>query len=313
MQITVIRTNLSSYLDNDFVQKEREIIESLGLNYSYGEIPEAGPWILITNTQSQLDHLSVSQIDRLQLIIHPNSGYDNFPVELVKESSFPIITGNPIRAHAVANYIVSSVWQHFSPIPHQENWHKARYWERSLLNQKNILVMGNGQIGKLVSNSLKPVCKSLSIYDPFLGYHDCDVAQADIVLLCASLNPSSQKLINKGFLKKLPKDFLLVNAARGGLVDQQALLEVLSESPKAQAILDVFESEPYFPEEFKGLENLITTSHIAGVSDSLNDEMLNFEKMVLSDFNSIEANNDFFNNKYKDLLLENRLQDGFLI
>lgn len=313
MQLTVVRTDLSTYLGDAFLAQEREMVEALGLAYQYGEIPPNSPWILISNTQSQLKNWNKDEWERLKLIVHPNSGYDNFPPEIVKKASFPIIIGNSIRAHAVANYILSAVWQHYTSISHQRDWHRERTWERPLLNQKSFLIIGHGHIGKLISESLSPICKKLQIYDPFKGYTELDLNEVDAVLLCSSLNPSSAKIIDKEFLKQLPEDFLLVNAARGGLVDQSALLHTLLQRPNAKAVLDVFEKEPYNAEDFQSIENIITTSHIAGVSGGLNQAMLDFERSALIDFLQMGNDRELFAQKYHEQLLQNRYHDGFLL
>jgi D-3-phosphoglycerate dehydrogenase / 2-oxoglutarate reductase len=89
-------------------------------------------------------------------------------------------------------------------------------------------------------------------------------------------------MIDKNFLQtRATNDFLLINAARGKLVKEQELKEILLQRPLAHAYLDVFEKEPCDFSLPPHLPNLHCTSHIAGVSSELENDLLNFEKNVL--------------------------------
>ena len=301
MKIT--RTSISPYQNPDFQEKERAVFAKFEKVGGPGEI-------LITNTLTDIAALDTKN---LQLIIHTNSGYDNFPLDFVKRVDFPIIVGNEIRAQAVSEYILFCLFKRFGTFAHQTNWDR-KLKNRFLLKEKNILIVGYGHVGKLVKKSLEPLAGNIFVVDPFVegcseSLHDVSLDLCDVVILCPSLNPTSFHLINKEILEKLPNDLTLINPSRGNLVAQKDLLEFLKKNGHAFAFLDVFEKEPHdlaFPE----ITNLFTTSHIAGVFENLDDQIINFERRVLQDF--FDRPSDF-STIYKNSLLKNRIKDNFLV
>ncbi|MFC6491303.1 NAD(P)-dependent oxidoreductase, partial [Nitratireductor sp. GCM10026969] len=99
------------------------------------------------------------------------------------------------------------------------------------------------------------------------------LAEADVVSLHTPLTPDTRHMIDAAALGRMKKDAVLVNAARGGIVDEEALCAALREERIAGAALDVFEEEPLGAEtgaRFQGLKNLVLTPHIAGVTRESN-------------------------------------------
>ena len=101
-----------------------------------------------------------------------------------------------------------------------------------------------------------------------------------MIIFTCSLNESSTHLLNLETIKELKEDILIINAARGPLVCEKALITHLQSKPKSFAILDVFEAEP-FGDQFKNIPNLKTTSHVAGVSQDLDQRIISFAKSQL--------------------------------
>lgn len=287
----VYRVDSSPYFSPSFLQKEREMVElfpSLLYRQRREEVnPAEGPIIWITNTHSRpQDFLSPPDLQATALILHPNSGYDNFPGDFVRGNSFPIILGNEIRLHAVMEYILSALFEHFAAIPRETEWNAQRTWPRALLRDQKVLLIGLGFIGQTLQKVLTPLVRDLHLYDPYQGHPLLPPGPVDVVLVCAGLNPGNHHLINRTFLETLSPRFLLVNAARGKLVNTRDLRQILREKPEAFAYLDVHEQEPYGPLEphEDSLKNIRFTSHIAGVYQRLEEDTLAFEKKVLGDF-----------------------------
>ena len=306
----VIRTHISPYQSIDFPVRERRALESLpGISYQVeGEGAKDSPIVLLTNSLIDFDRLKYD-LDQIKLVIHSSSGYENISPDLVKADKFPIIVGNPIRAHAVASYISSCIFEHFCKIPNHVYWNHSRFWNRDVISNKNMLLVGYGHVGKLVEKTFSSLVKKIYIYDPYKDHRHLDAAMGDIVVLAASSNPSSFHLANKDFLNSLPHDFLLINIARGELIDQKALLDILNKRVNAYAYLDVFEKEPFSFDEFKGIVNIRTSSHIAGVYNSLSGDIIDFNRKVLLGLLTLGPR---FQEVYRHLLLKNRLANGIL-
>ncbi len=315
MSIQLYRTDLSGYFPENFRELEKKILLKVDQDkFTYlmnkNEIDTSKELILLTNSDSNYQNIFDKWQKQTKMIIHPNSGYDNVPIEVVKQAKFPIIIGHQIRANAVSEYILSALFTHYSKISHEQHWCKTRKWNRKLLRDLNILIIGHGHIGKKVFDSLSTFNNKINIYDPFKGNNTLDPNNMDCVILCAGLNQSSYHLINQDFLSKLSEDFLIINGARGKLIDQKALIETLKSRPEAFAYLDVYEKEPFDSEHFSDLTNIVTTSHKAGVYKNLCNELLNFEKQVLSDYLN---DTDKFEKLYKESILKNKINGDYII
>jgi D-3-phosphoglycerate dehydrogenase len=280
--LVVRRMNISPYQANNFAKQEQAMVESLGLRYD----PEHScPDIIITNTHSKPSEWPSSFLQNTKLLIHPNSGYDNFSPLFLKEASFKIVLGNSIRAHAVVEYILSELFSHFSSVPDQKQWDKERAWPRTLLHQQRVLLIGHGHIGQILAPALTPLVGELAIHDPIKGHELSSFSGFDVVILAASLTETSRLFVNASFLNTLNNPFLLINTARGELIDEEALCKTLIERPGARAVLDVFTTEPRpSGHPFEKLPNIKLSSHIAGVHAALDQGILAFEERVLRDF-----------------------------
>jgi len=309
-KIDIIRLNTSSYQGEDFHQREKEELESKFPVSYQSEVNPSRDHILITNSYSNIDSLDLNE--KTKLIIHPNSGYDNFHLDIVQNSPCPIIIGNEIRMNAVVNYTISCLLKHLNKLSSSKEWDSTRTWNRILPENLKILVIGHGHIGEKVTSILKSLGASPSIYDPYKGYTELDNNGAQVVLVCASLNPKSKALIDKSFLDALDSNALIINGARGKIIDQNALIDFLKLNKESFAYLDVFEKEPYSRGEFSDLNNISPTSHIAGVHNSLNFDIIKFECKILESYFSSPSREDF-ERENQAALLQNRIRENFLI
>ena len=293
----IYRPSLSKYYPKNFRELEREMLESLNPKTKLVESYQDDIEILITDTHVRIDDLLGQGFKNLKLIVHPNSGHDN--ISNSKLLSCPVILGNEIRAHGVSNYILNSLLNHFSKIPRKDSWDEKRLWQRKLLKDQNVQIIGHGHIGPIVENSLAPLVKNIFIHDPQKGKEDLQFENSDAIILCCSLNDSSFHLIDEDVLTRCKSDVLLINPARGKVIKEDALISHLKNNPSSFAYLDVFETEPCDFSKFPS--NCKLSSHIAGVSDSLAQDTLNFESRVISDF--LGYSEEEFISKYEAKIL----------
>lgn len=316
--LTVERVSQSSYFTDDFLAREQAELESkLNIRYQkFWESNQARPEILITNTHTDLSKLPQSTLENLELIIHPNSGYDNFLPAWVAEQKIPIVLGNSIRAGAVTETILSCLVARCNTLPKSREWASKRNYKRTMMSKLNILIIGAGMIGQQTAQKLKPIVGKIQFFDPFKNHLEIDLKQADIIIIAASLNPTSANFVNKAFLDECKPGFTLINTARGGIVNEADLRASLDSDPNAYAYLDVFQHEPadfsaFLPYIDRG--QMSCTSHIAGVFDGLETAMIEFEQEVIKKFLSTRSNPEEFLSHYNDQLLANRLHRNFLI
>lgn len=311
--LKVKRISTSPYFKESFARLEKDTIEKkAGPDIEVLPLNSPTPAdILITNTHTVTAAISKADLEQCALMIHPNSGYDNLEASFVASADFPIVIGNPIRAQAVTNTILSTLFAHYSAVPAQTKWDEGRKWNRQLLSELSVVILGHGHIGGLLEKSLRPLVKTLQVYDPYQNLTELELAGVDVVLPACSLNRDNHYMINRAFLNQLSENFTLINAARGQLVKTTDLIEVLKERPKAFAYLDVFEEEPADFSRFKGLTNIALSSHIAGVYSAIDQVTADYVASVIVDFRRMNENE--FSQKYKNVLLQSRVRQGQLI
>jgi D-3-phosphoglycerate dehydrogenase len=179
-------------------------------------------------------------------------------------------------------------------------------------------------IGKILMNSLSPLCPNIKFYDPYnedeflKGKRQkklIEKTKFDVVLMACSLNKKNVGMINKRFFESISEKAVIINAARGGLIVQKDLEQFLINNPGAFAYLDVFEDEPFRPSDLSNLKNINKTSHIAGVSMSLNNDIIQYEyHLVQEALKALEQKEfDQFLNDYSKLNLKNKTVEGILI
>lgn len=260
--------------------------------------------ILLTNSQTSITKIPTTLLNHTKLIVHANSGHDNFPSPFVKKHNFPIVIGNDIRKMAVTNHILSILFFHYSPLINQKNWSSLRHNPRKLISELNILILGFGKIGSLVYKNLKVLNNNVSVVDPYKNKHKIKSNSFDVIICCCSLNQTTKHAINKNFLTAmLNPDGIFINPARGNLIHKKDFLEFFKKNKQAAAYLDVFPKEPHDFKNFSQLKNIKCTSHIAGVYANLDNDIIKYEKKVILDFLKTQ-----FEQKYKDDILKNILK-----
>lgn len=319
-RLQVLRTHISPYQSKDFLSLEDEMVSRFHeLSYESRMDQLVDETILITNTHTDLKLIPSSVLKKTRLIIHPNSGYDNFAADFEIWKDIPVVIGHTIRAQAVAEYSIGALFEGLLNLPQHISWHQERTWDRTLLKDTSVWIFGYGHIGKIISDTLVTLGMKVTVIDPFETncphprlnkWQEGKFRDVKVAIAALGLNSTSMHIFNEEFFSAARPDLLFINGARGKLVSEKALKEFLLTHPDAFAFLDVFEKEP-FGEEWHGFPQVWKTSHIAGVEKSLDNKILQFEEAILRDYlgmNSLE-----FKSKYEKELLQNKIQAGVLI
>ena len=303
-ELSILRASYSPYFKPSFKKLEQQELSKFGQFQFDGK---SSPDILITNTETNLLELKDKKIlETTKLIIHPNSGYDNFLNGFIENTDIPVIIGNTIRQEAVVNYCISCLFDHTQKIPWQTSWESRRYWDRPQLSSKKALIIGHGHVGEMLEKRLNLFLEKTYIHDPKKDLYALhQKAEVDYIFICAELNESTHHLIDQHFLNELKPDATIINPARGKIIQLQDLISHLEQYPKSFAYLDVFPHEPYELESLGALKNLKASCHVAGVFDKIDDEIINFESRVISDFSELNINE--FLEKYRNLHLQHKL------
>lgn len=164
-------------------------------------------------------------------------------------------------------------------------WRDASYWDqwhsRELYN-KNVGIIGASNVGRFVIELLEPFGAKVLLYDPFVSAEEAEklgatkmeldelLSKADVVSLHAPSNDKTYHMLDADGLKRMKDDALLINTARGTLIEEPALIEELSKG-RFFAFLDVTDPEPPAEDSpLRKLDNVVVTPHIAGCIENCN-------------------------------------------
>lgn len=298
--------NYSSYFSKNFdklEQKELSLVKGLQRSNTANDVD-----IIITSS----DTIPATIPKSAKLIIHPNSGYDKFDLNWLKDRDIPVIVGSPIRQVAVSEYYLSCIFHHFSPLPIKKEWDEGRQWKRKLLKDQKVLIYGFGHIGQYLEKALINLTKEVTISDPFKKPKNeiRDLENYDIVISAFGLNESTRDFFSSDFFSNCKSDVLFLHASRGRQINIDSLKSFLAKNNNATAYVDVFPEEPYDLASID-LPNLHCSCHIAGVYEKIEENLIEFEKEVLVDY--ISKTLEDFKLKYKEQNLNERKDHSFLI
>jgi D-3-phosphoglycerate dehydrogenase len=245
-------------------------------------LPEVHGLIIRSATTVTADLLEMAP--NLKLVIRAGEGTDNIDKVAcqskgVKVANTPGANNNSAAEHAIA--LMLSCLRN-TPQAHQSmqkgDWDKNSFTGLELSN-KTVGIVGFGRIGQIVARRLSGFEPKVLFFDPTVNTTDISYAQktesleqlfstSDIVTIHTPLVPQTKNMIDAKLLGCMKKNAILVNAARGGIVDEQALLETLKKGSIRMAGFDVFSKEPLPGEsELRNLPNLITTPHLGASTE----------------------------------------------
>ncbi len=233
----------------------------------------------------KIDFNLLSTAKELKLV-QTGAGYDNVDIDACTQLGIWAANAAGVNAQAVAEHVMAFILSYYKNIPYLDSFMKSKVDQNQLdytgseLNGKTIGIIGYGAIGKKVAEFCRVFDMNVLVYarNPVvlsegiaqvLNFDDL-VSKSDIVTVHASLNPQSQKLIDKEVFKKMKNTALFINTARGGIVNEKDLIDALKNKDISGACLDVFEKEPLpIDSELRNLSNVILTPHTAGLPDGL--------------------------------------------
>ncbi|MFT8318496.1 MAG: phosphoglycerate dehydrogenase [Sporolactobacillus sp.] len=241
------------------------------------QIPEYDA--LIVRSQTQVTREIIQAADRLKVIARAGVGVDNIDIAAATEKGIIVINAPSGNTMAATEHTLAMILALARNIPQAYRSLTSGKWERKLfkgveLYQKTLGVVGMGRIGTEVAKRAKSFEMKILGYDPFLtedrakkmGIIKADLEtiarEADFITVHTPLTPETRGLIDSRFLEKTKKGVRLVNCARGGIINEQALIEAVNSGQVAGAAIDVFEQEP--PENTDLIHNpkIIVTPHL---------------------------------------------------
>lgn len=220
---------------------------------------------------------------RLRWVARAGAGLDNIDVAAAKERGIGVLNVPGANAVAVAELVFGLLLGLMRKIPAADaslrrgEWEKSRFQGRELRG-KTLGIVGLGKIGRAVAKRAQAFEMTCVGHDPLVSDADARalgveplsfdalLARADIVTLHAPMTPETKGLIGAAQIARMPKGAILVNAARGALVDEAALVAALRSGHLAGAALDVFAEEPPTDGTLVNLPNVVATPHVGAAT-----------------------------------------------
>ena len=239
----------------------------------------AGFDALLVRSATRVDAELLAAAPRLKLVGRAGIGTDN--IDIAAATARGVVVMNTPFGNVVttAEHSLAMIMALARRIPGADRSMKAGAWEKSRfvgmeLAGKTLGLVGCGTIGSIVASRAQGLGMHVAVADPFLSRERARelgverigleelLRQADVVSIHAPLNESTRALIGADELAAARDGLLLVNCARGGIVDEEALYHALVSGKVAGAALDVFEREPPRESPLPALDNVVATPHL---------------------------------------------------
>jgi (S)-sulfolactate dehydrogenase len=250
----------------------------------------AGVRALIVRNRTKVTAALIAAAPDLQVVGRLGVGLDNIDLEACRAAGIEVIPATGANTLSVAEYVVTNALVLLRNAYLARAAMDAGAWPRNQCSGREAAgrkmgLVGFGAIARETARLARALGMEVCALDPLLpaddpvwttaerlSFHEV-LAVSDVVSLHVPLTPQTHHMIDAACLARMRKGAVLINAARGGVVDESALASALRSGHLGGAALDVFETEPLTAEAaltFQGLENLILTPHIAGVTQDSN-------------------------------------------
>ena len=269
---------------------------------------------ILAGGRVRIDENVLSHATRLKMVQRSGVGLDSIDLEALRRHNIPLYVNKGVNSQSVAEHALLLMLACLRRLTEIHNntvagiWKKQEQGVRTFeLHGKTVGLVGMGSIARKVAGLLRAFGVRILYFDPYrldekteselsVKYMDFNalLAESDIVSLHCPMTDENSRMINGDTLSQMKRGAILVNTARGGLVDSAALHAALKDGRLSFVGLDVHETEP-LPADYplKTLPNVILTPHVAGVTaDSFRammaDAMRNIELFELGRLSEIE-------------------------
>ena len=254
--------------------------EALVDSFTLVDAPEGVDGILVVLTRRVDAAFLDGAGPQLRIVANYGVGIDNVDLAAARARNIVIANTPDVLTHATAELAIALTLALLRRVAEGDRFVRARRpWAFSLefmlgesLRGKTFGVVGAGRIGRATAR-LAEALGALTIYAGRGDDLGALLAAADVVSLHVPLTPATRHLVDRDALERMRRSAVLVNTARGAVVDEAALVTALREGVIAGAALDVYEHEPHVTEELLTLENVVLTPHLGSATRDTREAM----------------------------------------
>lgn len=234
---------------------------------------------IIVRSRTKVTRAVIEAAEKLKIIARAGVGVDNVDVEAATERGIMVVNAPESTSVTVAEHAMGLIMALTRKISIADKSVKEGKWEKSRfmgieLNGKTLGIIGLGRIGTQVSIRAKAFGMEILVYDPYvteeagaeIGVRVVDLEyllkNSDVMTIHVPLTPETKYLISKAEFEIMKENAIIVNCARGGIINEDDLYEALANGKLMGAGLDVFEKEPPEDSPLLTLDNVVLTPHI---------------------------------------------------
>jgi D-3-phosphoglycerate dehydrogenase len=239
---------------------------------------------ILIRSATKMDSEAIEAAKGLKVIARAGVGLDNVDIPAATAAGIMVVnapTSNIVSAAELAIALLLASARHVAPAHNalmNGKWARSKYTGAELF-EKTLGVVGFGRIGQLVAQRMQAFGMKVIAYDPYLQPSraaqlgvdlvslDQLLAESDFITIHLPKTKETANLIGVEALKKVKPSVRIINAARGGVLDEAALYEALTQGRVAGAGLDVFATEPCVDSPLFKLENVVATPHLGASTD----------------------------------------------
>ena len=237
---------------------------------------------IILCNKSIMNRMTLKDAKNVKYIGLFATGYNNVDIEYTNERNITVCNAGSYSTNAVAQHVFALILEHYNKVGEYNKFVKDGGWIHSEkfspfkpmkeMDGRTLGIVGYGSIGKKVAKIAQAFDMKVLAYnrspkkDESVRFVEMDelLEKSDIVSIHCPLNSDSEKMCNKEFFEKMKDGALFINTSRGGVVDEQALIDAVKSKKISGAGLDVVAVEPMEKhEEILDIDNIIITHHSA--------------------------------------------------
>ncbi|MCQ4365752.1 phosphoglycerate dehydrogenase [Mycobacterium gordonae] len=249
-------------------------------------VPEADA--LLVRSATTVDAEVLAAAPKLKIVARAGVGLDNVDVDAATARGVLVVNAPTSNIHSAAEHAIALLLAAARQIPAADATLREHTWKRSKFSGteifgKTVGVVGLGRIGQLVAQRIAAFGAHLVAYDPYVAHAraaqlgiellplDELLERADFISVHLPKTPETAGLIGKEALAKTKPGVIIVNAARGGLIDEAALAEAITSGHVRAAGLDVFATEPCTDSPLFELPQVVVTPHLGASTAEAQD------------------------------------------
>ncbi len=234
---------------------------------------------LVVRSQTQVTEEVIEAAENLKIIGRAGVGVDNIDVEAATQRGIIVINAPEGNMISAAEHTIAMMMAMSRNIPQANQSMRAGKWDRKLfmgveVRGKTLGVVGLGRIGTEVAKRAQGMEMNIMAYDPFISEERAAdlgvklttvediVLNADYITVHTPLTKDTRNLIDREEFEKVKPGVRIINCARGGIINEEALAEAVASGKVAAAAIDVFTSEPPTGSPLLEQDNIIVTPHL---------------------------------------------------